>query len=240
MEKQRIALSILFIILSIGLISAANTLVAGNIYNADYTSKIEGAGIRVDCGADYKVTDSLSDGSYAVVFDDLAGCDLTVTTVSVTASKAGYTSQTKTGNIKGTINPFSIINLGLAVAPTGDTGGHTGGGGSSRYYMCGNGVCNTGETTATCPRDCPAALNPISLPASNSGTEEPKEETTEEKTEETPQNTGFLTGAAITQFVTSGAGIATIIVLIIVVGGIVTVIVIKKFRKGKKSKIDSE
>jgi hypothetical protein len=71
-------------VLSFGFASA-DTMIAGKIYNADYTATIDGANVVVSCTngevVNVQNTTSLSDGAYAVQFVESAcdnGDDLTV------------------------------------------------------------------------------------------------------------------------------------------------------------------
>jgi len=66
---------------------SAQTLVAGKIYNADYSSVIEGASVNVKCGSNTLITRSLADGTYAVRFEQVQ-CTLG-NNVIVTSSKNG-------------------------------------------------------------------------------------------------------------------------------------------------------
>ena len=72
--KKIISVIILsFMILAIGTVSA-KTIVAGKIYNADYTDTIAGADVTIICvhGSDTNVQTftSLSDGAYSVYFNE--------------------------------------------------------------------------------------------------------------------------------------------------------------------------
>jgi len=86
MNKQLFSLVILslLVISTIGAVSA-KTLIAGKIYNADYSDTIAGADVTITCihGSDTNVqtTTSLGDGAYDVTFYESAcesGDDLTV------------------------------------------------------------------------------------------------------------------------------------------------------------------
>jgi len=75
---------LVFIILSISLTSA-QTLVAGKIYNSDYSGNIGEASVIVTCNFNTLNTNSLNDGTYAVRFD-VGLCNVD-NDVKVTATK---------------------------------------------------------------------------------------------------------------------------------------------------------
>lgn len=88
----------LLVISSISLISA-KTLIAGKIYNYDYSDTIAGADVEVTCNGNVQTTTSLSDGTYTVTYLETGdfscnnGNDL-----SVYAEKDGL-SGSRTGTI---------------------------------------------------------------------------------------------------------------------------------------------
>lgn len=110
----------LMVILMLGAVSASTTVIAGKIYNSDYTAIIKGANVTVTCGGNVISTTSLADGSYKVQYTDVCvnGSSLTVYAVK------GPLSGSKTGTIKAQgdcTNPTSdncLINVfeGLDVA----------------------------------------------------------------------------------------------------------------------------
>ena len=105
----------LLIVSSIGFASA-KTLIAGKIYNADYTDTVAGATVEVTCNGNLKTTTSLSDGAYAVTYcESLTGCSEDVTcnngdSLSVYAEKGGLT-----GTKDGVINDDVIDEWDVAV-----------------------------------------------------------------------------------------------------------------------------
>jgi hypothetical protein len=124
---------------------------------------------------------------------------------------------------------FSILFIseggGEVVVPV--TSGGGGGGGSRIIHLCGNGVCDSIETSDTCPADCPVNLRPLSTP-NNNPNGEGNEITT--PTESTTTSTGLfgITGGSITNFVKSGVGIATFVILIAIIIAILSFLGIRK------------
>jgi len=59
----------LLIVSMVGVVSA-DTLIAGKIYNADYSDIIEGADVIVTCNNHVQDTVSLDDGAYRVVYEE--------------------------------------------------------------------------------------------------------------------------------------------------------------------------
>ena len=229
----------LLLILSVG-ITSAQTLIAGKIYNADYSEPIFGAEIHVVCNSHSLPAFSLSDGTYAIIFNE-TDCNATHTAI-ITVSKSGFNTNTNADD-PGVISEceegdcggkyFTIINLGLDVvsSPTPTTSGSSGGGGgSSRYYLCGNGICDSGETANTCPQDC----NIIELGAELTDNQFDSEETQTQETqepEETPQTTFSKITGAVTGAVNSTTGMITILFLMALAG----VFVVERTLRKRKS-----
>lgn len=151
----------ILVVLSLALISA-QTLIVGKIYNADYSDTIADADVHVVCSSSEPLnTISLNDGTYAVRFNETECNESDV--VNVTASKSGFNAKTESviisecekGDCGG--NYFIIINLGLEVKlpeDNDDSPHKKSPSKSKRYYLCGNGICDSGETINTCPQDC--------------------------------------------------------------------------------------
>ncbi len=205
----------LILILSIGFISA-NTLVAGTLYNGSLNNPVSGERVTVYCGSLPSLyTNSLSDGTYAVVFESDSCTPITV------ESDFNYTQ--------------IVIQIEDEAPKTKKTINNPGGG--NYYYHCGNGICDSGETTSTCSRDCPLAeSNETIVLNENQEQEETSNQeqnlTEKEKSEEiTPENNQGITGGVIGTL-TSKGGIITIIAIIVLIIGF---FIIRKYRK--KSKI---
>lgn len=135
-KKILMILSVL-VILSIGMINA-KMLVAGKLYNSDYSDTVANTNVTVWCGSDYLDTISLADGTYAVVFDVNSCSSVTINTTAPNYMKV----------------VMFIPND--PPADDDDSSGSSGSGGSGggRFYLCGNGICDSGESMQTCPEDC--------------------------------------------------------------------------------------
>lgn len=159
------------LILSLGFISA-NMLVAGTVYEGNPLNFKSGVSVNVTCDSLTLGTISLNDGAYAVVFDvDSCGSVLVESDYEFTQIATQVEEETITTPTSNT-----------------DTGSHSSGGSSIRYYLCGNEICDSGETANTCSADCT-----IEETTNNSSLNETQEnsETTE------PQNQRGITGAFI-------------------------------------------
>ncbi len=142
--------------------ASAQTLIAGKVYNSDYSSVIGGASVTVHCGVSDLATISLNDGTYAVRFDK-SNCTLG-NGVSVTSSKdrlRGSKSGVVAGCLSGNCGDeySTVINTAMKDTGSGNSGGSSSGGGHARVYICGNGKCDSGETATTCARDCKKTAN---------------------------------------------------------------------------------
>ncbi len=78
----------LMVISMLGVASAMaepeQTLIAGKIYNVDFSDVIEGASVTVTCDDNIRTTTSLNDGDYSVTYDESScneGSSLTVSAV---------------------------------------------------------------------------------------------------------------------------------------------------------------
>jgi len=141
---------------------AAQTLIAGKIYNEGYSGIVSGADVLVTCNSASLNTNSLEDGTYAVRFD-IGACTLG-DSVKVAANKSGLSGQASgnVGDCDGQpctdSNYLAVLNLMIKASALNSpfSGGNSGGGG---YYLCGNGICNSGENERTCPQDCKPKTN---------------------------------------------------------------------------------
>ncbi|GEM_PF-6415429 len=161
------------VILTLG-IASAQTLVAGKVYNSDYSNVIDGVSVTAQCAGNKLTTVSLNDGTYAVRFDN-SQCTLG-NGVSVYASK-GSLSGSESGVVIECAGDCSdeystIINMAIKNTGSGSSGGSSGGGGSVRVYICGNGKCDSGETAITCARDC-AVTNNTNITSNENNQTEP-------------------------------------------------------------------
>jgi hypothetical protein len=159
-------LALILIVLSLNLITA-QTVIAGKIYNDNYSTTVADADVAVTCNSNTLTTLSLGDGTFAVSFD--TGICNEPDAATAKASKEGLT-----GTSSGTVikcdetfdcegEYFALLNPNLkTVNPTPDPDNGGGGGGSwsgnSGFFMCGNQKCDTGETATTCPQDCKVTI----------------------------------------------------------------------------------
>jgi len=153
-------LLITFILLfSLSLVSASNeTLVAGKIYNIKIGNEtVADATVEVFCyhnsNAKMKITNSVSDGTYAVWFsaDDCGDGDA----VNVTARKDNLM-----GKAEGIAHFDNLIDLNIAVINVALNFSIL----SEKKIKihchrdvrknCGNGVCGLNENEVNCPQDC--------------------------------------------------------------------------------------
>ena len=110
--KNALALTVLalFVITaSLGVVSA-DAIVAGKVYNADFSASVSGADVNVTCNTTVKSTMSSGDGTYAVQYED-ADCGVG-DGVTVDASKGGLTGHGATSIIDGA--PILLdVNVGI-------------------------------------------------------------------------------------------------------------------------------
>ncbi|HLC78676.1 MAG TPA: hypothetical protein VJH92_06130 [Candidatus Nanoarchaeia archaeon] len=78
-----VGLMVLFMVQAVSAVTS-NTLIAGKIYNADYSSTIAGANVTVNCDGNVQSVASLSDGAYSVTYDGSLCFDGSSLTVSAT------------------------------------------------------------------------------------------------------------------------------------------------------------
>lgn len=234
MEKNKIILFVLpILVLFLISVVSAQTLIAGKIYNSDFSDTISGADVSVFCNGNQINTISLDDGTYAIRFEE----DLCAENddVEVTASKSGFNEKTESsviskcedGDCGG--NYFTIVNLGLEVKsdePV-DTGGSSSNrrrGSSGGFYLCGNGKCDTGETVNTCPVDCFIKEN---LDDENEGN------TLKLEGDETQTGFSKITGAVV-GVVGEGGFVVPLIFILVIVGLLIITLAFKKRVVSKK------
>jgi len=82
MKKAFILTILALLVLSVSLVSA-DTMIAGKIYNADWSDTVDGANVTVTCNGHSQSKTSENDGAYAVTFDT-GDCNVS-NTVSVHA-----------------------------------------------------------------------------------------------------------------------------------------------------------
>ncbi|GBE20047.1 MAG TPA: hypothetical protein ENG87_04470 [Candidatus Pacearchaeota archaeon] len=78
MRNKGLSLIVLALLVISGLaLVSAKTLIAGKIYNADFSDTIEGAEVTITCQGDVQNATSLDDGAYSVVYNETeeGGCE---------------------------------------------------------------------------------------------------------------------------------------------------------------------
>ncbi len=106
-----LSLAVIFIL---GVVSA-ETVIAGKIYNADFTATVAGADVNVTCNGTVKDTTSLDDGAYSVFYLDESLCH-EGSSLSVHAYKEGVGENTLSGEIHDNY-PIVDLNLGVVNVP---------------------------------------------------------------------------------------------------------------------------
>jgi len=233
MVNSRILFVLVFSLLCISFASA-QAVVAGTVYNSDFSDTIEGADMTITCSGSLLTTNSITNGVYGVKFDT-GICNLG-DNVDVVLSNGYLGSASGTLVNWPTVDPLIsylvIINVnGLVVSPE----PRSGGGGNYRptnYYLCGNGVCDSGETISTCPEDCILNLVNLGTDLNNEDEEEPVDTNLEEP-EETQGFFSRITGAVVGA-VKSTIGMVIIIFILVLAGMVILV------RRIKYSKISSK
>ena len=113
--KKVLMLSVLaLLVVSTLCVVSATTIIAGKVYNHDYSQTIANATVEVTCNNNLKITSSLNDGSYAVTY-----CESTCQTdpvcddgdtLSVYAEKDGLT-----GSNSGVINDDMVMDIDIGI-----------------------------------------------------------------------------------------------------------------------------
>lgn len=214
-ETNFIVLGFVLVFLSLGMVSA-NVLIAGTVYYENLINTSAGVGVTVICDSNSLDTTSENDGSYAVKF----GVDSCGSVEVIPAT--GY----KTTNLKITVES----DTPNPEPPQTTSSGGSGGGMTRTVYKCGNGKCDSGETSSTCLKDCPVAV--VETPASETPAEEliENQETTDnsETDEEYPPR---ITGSTIGERLGGNKFLfltAMILVIVIAIGLVITALIRSK------------
>jgi len=111
MKKLVIALVFGLMISSLALVSA-DTLIAGKIYNYDFSETVAGATVVITCNGNDQTKTSLGDGSYSVIYNEIGlnSCD-NGDFLSVYASHPSY----GIGEVEGTINDDAVFTLDVGI-----------------------------------------------------------------------------------------------------------------------------
>ena len=205
---------------SIGLTSA-NTLVMGKVYDSNFSQIIPDAEVIIHCNESWLFTTSRSDGTYAVIFDT-PDCDNSLK-VEINVSKDRWSGKgSSIINSSGGLFNLVVININMQEGPVVEikrvSRSH-----KTNYFLCGNGICDSGEKVTTCPEDC---TTPSKEPIINEiPTEVLSLNTGKEIILETNQNNPGITGA-ITGVFGSGSTIFLVFALafLLIIGIIVIVL----------------
>lgn len=228
------------LVLGIFLISvvSAQTLVAGKIYDSGYDNLVSDADVNVVCNSNTLTTTSLSDGTYAVRFEQTdcdLGDDVDVNAVKGILSGSGSGTVIECNEENDCAEGYvSIINLAIKSQYSGS---HSG---SSRYYLCGNGKCDTGESANTCPKDC-------LLPSQNQEQTQ-QTQTPDTNSTQTTAGVGIVINppenktngiSRITGGVIGALGTGWIIVIIFIAAILILSLIVRFIRKRKDINTDS-
>lgn len=135
MAMGRLVLGLLMILLVFAGAATAKTLVAGTVYGSSPEAPLSGVQVNVQCGSTSSSTTSLSDGAYAVFFEE--NCN----SVSITTNPVAHFTKillnlpddSTPEQIQHAINEYSY---------------------GSFVRLCGNGKCESWENAEECPDDC--------------------------------------------------------------------------------------
>jgi len=205
-------------------IASAQTFIVGKTYNSDFSSLIDGVELIVTCGTNVLTTTSLDDGTYAVGFEveECNGEDA----VSISATKGSLTGS-NTGVLQideESFDYYSVVNMQMTeptpTPPSSSSGGGSSSGGSYRYFRCGNGKCDTGESANTCPKDCALDVEPLSTGLTEDNNVEEDIDLSGLESESSPEVSGSGITGAFAGYVKTKKGIGLIFALLIIVVGI--------------------
>lgn len=206
-------------------IASANTFVIGKIYDTNFNTPVSGASVDVTCQGNTKTTTSLADGAYGIGFE-LSEC-ANESSVSITATRDNlYGSNGGQIDNSNETDYFTVKNIVMTVQSSPPpTGG--GGGGGGTFYLCGNGVCDSGETPSLCPKDCKVPEN-ITQETSEKNESEGTGMSISPGTEEEEKSfLSKITGAVIG----GGSGKILIPIIFLILVGIVYVIIYMRRKK---------
>ena len=111
-----IALLLIFSVGTLGVVSA-KTLIAGKIYNADFSETVSGAYVEINCNSNIKNTTSINNGTYSATYNEtgLGSCKAE-DSLSVYASHPSYGFNTVSGVIHKNMTEtwdVGIVNVNL-------------------------------------------------------------------------------------------------------------------------------
>ncbi len=232
--KSKITLFAPILFLFLISLTSAQTLVAGKIYNSDYSGNIDSANVAVICNSNTLTTNSLNDGTYAVRFD-VRLCNVGES-VKVTATKDNLAGEGNgiisvcEGNQNCDDGLVSVVNLNLKEVAQPQNPPSGGGGGS--YYYCGNGKCDSGENERTCPKDC-KIVQINTTTTTQPATENTEAQETNSSAHEETEEKSFFSGitGAVTGVIGTPAGIGILIFIIAIIGIYIFVAIMRKRAK---------
>tara|TARA_Y100000310_G_C20680897_1_gene815857 strand:- start:53 stop:490 length:438 start_codon:yes stop_codon:yes gene_type:complete len=114
MKKAMLLISLTLVFLFAISAVSAKTLIAGKIYNADFSETVAGASVTVTCNGNVQTDTSESDGSYSVTYDEIdigsGSCD-SGDALTVDASHTSY----GIGSESGIIHDDLVMTLDIGV-----------------------------------------------------------------------------------------------------------------------------
>ncbi|MDD5191942.1 MAG: hypothetical protein PHH54_05040 [Candidatus Nanoarchaeia archaeon] len=225
----------LFLFVFLISITSAQTLVAGKIYNSEYSDIISDADVTVTCNSHVLETDSLDDGTYAVRFDvDECGEGANVNAEGAKGSLYGSDSGVVIEcNDRGDCAEGFVSIINLAIKPKQTTNHNNGG--NNRYYLCGNDKCDSGESVTTCPRDCKIFINNniTGEPSQNAGNGDESSNNETQTLTGNNQTTTLGGVSRITGAVVGTLGTGWVVIIVFIVGILVLSLIVRFIRKRK-------
>ena len=114
MKKAMLLISLTLVFLFAISAVSAKTLIAGKIYNADFSETVAGASVTVTCNGNVQTDTSESDESYSVTYDEIdigsGSCD-SGDALTVDASHTSY----GIGSESGIIHDDLVMTLDIGV-----------------------------------------------------------------------------------------------------------------------------